>query len=102
MSADWKAGDKAICVDGSPPAWPALGDVAPKLGTIYLVREVVEAVSPSLEAGIALRVGVGNEGVGAWCATRFRKIVPACDHATNEQTKLMPHEGFWRGRTDLP
>jgi len=84
MSADWKAGDKALCVDGRSSAWEDIA-TRPTKGTIYLVRDVLIGYSPDMVAGVCLRVGLIGEEVGGWCATRFRKIVPACDRVEVEQ-----------------
>lgn len=95
MSADWKPGDRALCVDDSPS--PNLNDPRRdfskpmdgiKRGTVYLVE------SAAIHQG---RGGLHLSGIrGAFCtiikarvpwrASRFRKIVPACDRAESAQT----------------
>lgn len=110
MSTNWKAGDRAFCVDDSrgklrSGATTPLSDYPQgplKKGTIYLVEGV--------------RVKDGNTGLflaGKNCLTfitrepkpffahRFRKVVPMCDRNEREQTELRPHEGFWQKRGDL-
>lgn len=103
MSADWKAGDRALCVMDCdrPGTIVGVGGLLER-GTIYLV-EAVDA-RPDVGGAIGLHLaGVpslaipGYECLGpaGWWHERFRKIVPACDHSEREQTELMPHHGFW-------
>jgi len=85
MSTNWKAGDKAVCVNDTA-SMRGLGKILSK-GTIYLVER------PGPNIGLHL-CGVQDSGMG-WHRDRFRKIVPACDRNEREQTELMPHKGFW-------
>ncbi len=83
MSADWKAGDKALCVKpfkgiGHNSGLPMPGEL-PKVGTIYLVVDVVQC-SDGIP-GLFLAY-FDNAGYPC-CSSKFRKIVPACDRATN-------------------
>lgn len=106
MSTNWKAGDKALCVDDRIcPTWnPEVTidfDLIQK-GKIYLVDafrdvEFSDGRFPRLFiVGLSIKmVGVGECGFNP---SRFRKIVPACDRATNQEEGLVPHEGFWEGR----
>jgi len=89
MSTNWRAGDKAVCVDDSPPE-NGIGKHLTR-GTIYLVVSVV-----CDGTGLCLG-GVPDLGLG-WWQHRFRKVVPACDRNEREQTELMPHAGFWENR----
>lgn len=104
MSADWKAGDRAVCVeefsrekilpDGS--RIPHIADW-PVVGVIYLVDNVeIFFGRPSLNlAGM----NCGENAVG-YNAKKFRKVVPACDRATQSDS-LEIHQGFWDKRPDL-
>ncbi len=87
MSADWKEGDRALCIDGSisintyATGWTCL-----QKGTVYLVSEVTtnqdqngrDAVVLCLAGDPESRITSKGNRIG-WCCKRFRKIVPACD-----------------------
>ena len=78
--SNWKAGDKALCVDGSPTEWDIVGGHVER-GVIYLVLHVGPA--GLAVSGCATHVYDGREG--HWGFWRFRKIVPACDRVAMEQ-----------------
>jgi|SRR6478736_6071648 len=103
MSADWKAGDRALRIthvdlkqseiDGwiSPP-------VLPIKGTIYLVSYVTtDSFMDGAHQGLHL-VGIYDQvwkETGApfgWNPTNFRKIVPACDREEIEQEQERNNE----------
>lgn len=119
MSTNWKAGDRAVCVETFLPH-PDFDNPAgaPVKGTVYLVTGLF---MPGNELGLRL-AGLptfyrasGNEA--AWDHAQFRKVVPACDReADSEQAhraigshapsgrvedQLVPHPDFWKARTDL-
>lgn len=106
MSTNWKAGDKALCVEPTIQLTGHDYRGLPIVGTIYLVERVIPSWKEGiLDGGVALvfcggitamHIKTGVE-VG-FRASRFRKIVPACDRATNQEEGLIPHEGFWEGR----
>ncbi len=84
MSADWKAGDRALCVEkftglytGSFEAYS--GD-RPQVGTVYLVTDV----GPIVHGSVSLLLSTLE---GFWRATKFRKIVPECDRIAQNQEK---------------
>lgn len=104
--SNWKAGDKALCVDDSPgQATGRVGVRALTKGTIYLVTHVFTSTTtgnPLLNlAGIDQGVTPRQKKRIGFRASRFRKIVPACDRISQEQEGLIPHEGFFEGRPDL-
>ena len=90
MSADWKAGDRALCVDDSPHRNGRIYGTPSGLakGRIYLV----EAINPS-SGGFGLIVSGVSTGIFhtkldteiPYDPNRFRKIVPACDRVSVEQ-----------------
>jgi hypothetical protein len=98
MSADWRAGDRALCVDDSPTESNGRCLV---LGAVYLVKDVLFHGSCTdgiglYIAGIVSRV---HPIYGVECPlrhTRFRKLRPACNMSEREQTALVPHARFWR------
>jgi len=93
--SNWRAGDKAVCVDDSPSINTGIRPL--KNGTTYLVERVVCNTPPS---GFALALaGIPHTYVG-WTHTRFRKVVTATERAAQEQEGLVPHEGFWQGREE--
>ena len=58
-----------------------------------------DVINTTKEIGLYLAGVSPDESVtGSYRAVRFRKIVPACDRATNQEEGLIPHEGFWGGR----
>lgn len=71
MSADWKAGDRAVCVDNRP------GTKSGHTGLILNRLYLVESIGMLPEGTIGLRV----EDNGLWGQWRFRKLIPACDRA---------------------
>jgi hypothetical protein len=92
MSANWQAGDKAVCVDDKvSPSWNPEKTIdfdVPIKGRIYLVtdyRDIVfaDGAFPRLFlAGISIEmVGVGSCG---FHPDRFRRVVAACDRIENE------------------
>lgn len=87
MSANWKAGDRAVCVDISGGA----GYIGPRpsLGTVYLVADVLPsffAVGELAFRPSGIDLGITAQGEPRrWGLIRFRKLVPACDRATIEQ-----------------
>lgn len=87
MSADWKAGDKALCVKftgiGMVTKIPIEGDKL-IVGTIYLVTAAYanEIGKTCLHvAGMVANYDWPQRGYSAAC---FRKIVPAYDRVTVE------------------
>lgn len=94
MSADWRAGDKALCIGGGWDdrrwAWREIGSM-PVEGTIYLVDEVVLTAT---EVGLQLNghktfptvLGrlIARIGGAGYSSTQFRKIVPISERATAE------------------
>jgi len=83
--SNWKAGDKALCVDASPNPTSVEHDPI-SVGSIYLVTDVHEFlgfIGLSL-AGLDPGYGLIGKRVG-YKASRFRKIVPACDRVAIEQ-----------------
>ena len=108
MSADWKAGDRALCVEQflgfSYPAMRPSSNYTnglPVVGTIYLVDSVYERTGRVwLIISDKPAFNLLGEKSG-WWSQRFRKITPACDRSEREQTQLHPHPEFWRNRTDL-
>lgn len=84
--SDWKAGDRAVCVEkfngrDMVSKRPLAGDY-PIMGVIYLVTATrpgnITGIAGLFLAGMyAFNPRSGNEC--AYCARRFRKVVPACD-----------------------
>lgn len=83
MSADWKAGDRALCVErfNGWIVWPdgsidPASSPMPKLGVVYLVTDVDQGHKcPCLHlAGFDIR-----DDVHGYTSAKFRKVVPACD-----------------------
>lgn len=96
MSADWKAGDKAVCVDDSPPRNEGHPNAVPgsagtlKRGTIYLVSDALlwnDGALTLVIAGVPGTMDVSNGLRAPWCATRFRKVVPQCDRQAVAQER---------------
>ncbi len=88
MSADWKAGDKAVCVDDSPAL---LKSGLPKPASCYPLGHItrgvtylVSAVHPQGALFIAGKPALHNTEryEKPWRANRFRKLIPACDRVT--------------------
>jgi len=85
---NWKAGDRALCVDGSVN--PDIPDGEhPVEGNIYIVTGIRDYQLPSGNIGLYIAGLFG--GINAWLeeapfnSKRFRKIVPACDRVAIEQ-----------------
>ncbi len=109
MNADWKAGDKALRVEDvvtrEPQKWHKPNGSLKK-GVIYLVDEVIAVPCNDGSTDICLVIAgfqniwlpIGIEH--GWLASRFRKIVPACDRA-KQSDSLEIHQGFWDKRPDL-
>lgn len=106
MSTNWKAGDKALCVEkflgvgmsSQRPDHNKSPNGLPVVGTIYLVVGTTHFTELGLQlAGLPVFNAKTGRPSG-WVAYKFRKIVPACDRATNQEEGLVPHEGFWEGR----
>jgi hypothetical protein len=90
MSADWKAGDRALCVDDAERSNPSIAIEGPPVvrGTIYLVRDVRSSrhgVGLYLE-GVFGGIHFSGREV-AYRSDRFRKIVPACDRQAVAQER---------------
>lgn len=90
--SNWKAGDKAVCIDVSPNEYY---DVLPPLTkeTIYLVDRPDDQFCPG-ELGLYLS-GVQHHfdevfGLVPFAAKRFRKLVPLCDRADVGQGVAIP------------
>lgn len=96
MSAEWKPGDRALCIhdfvpDGEPYFTP---HGMPVKGTIYLV----DATRPSDPRMQCPMVGLVFKSPrifvqryffsyeGAWGSQAFRKIVPACDRVEADRS----------------
>jgi hypothetical protein len=87
--SNWKAGDKAICVDMRTAFGPTeQPNGRPVEGTLYLVAGIT-SVPNGLNAKVGLRLhGLPQlyDGIEiGWAESRFRKIVPACDRVAMEQ-----------------
>lgn len=84
MSADWKAGDRALCVEAFVGRWTLTNEKyagpLPRVGTIYLVIDV----GPVIEGSVGLLLADLPDD-GFWRATKFRKLVPACDRVEIER-----------------
>lgn len=92
MSADWKAGDRAVCVEPfSQMAYDHLGychptsSDTPKVGAVYLVEEVKMGHTNLLLVLCGLMLDERCDGYRAY---KFRKVVPACDRMSlSEEAK---------------
>ena len=94
MSADWKSGDRALCVDDSEGT-TALYEYPSGYvirNTVYLVELVTLAPDKRSDSGqiaifiCGLPVICKETGEQEpWQQCRFRKIVPACDRVSVEQ-----------------
>lgn len=96
MNADWKAGDKAVCVDDSPNPdtnrnHHLVRHTTPVKGRIYLVSDVV--LRDFKDKGLTPRLILAGESL-VWTPdgqeygfhlSRFRKVVPACDRVSIHQ-----------------
>lgn len=83
MNTNWKAGDKAVCVNDSTP----LRDV--DVGAHYrMIKDHIYLVTDVLMESEVLYLTLApdeyNSGMG-WLASRFRKLIPATERAELEQ-----------------
>lgn len=101
--SNWAAGNKALCVtpflgrfayDGTPAPGPF-----PKVGTIYLVDEVLPCSDG--KAGLRLAGIEYEHPLSSHCSSRFRKLVPLSERNAQQEEGLLPHRGFWESRPDL-
>lgn len=94
MSANWKAGDKAVCIKepaglwltGQTPPIETFPNGLPKRGEIYLVSGV-NCWNGRTCLTLTDKPTVGVDGVDeGWAEYLFRKIVPASEriHVTKE------------------
>lgn len=92
MSADWKAGDKAVCVadhigtfkSGRPKPMSCYPNGLLKKGTIYLVSGVRPPLGLYIAGKPVLHFYEGYEK--AWVMSRFRKVVTASERASISAT----------------
>ncbi len=104
MNTNWKAGDKAVCVQifegvGNASREPMPGD-NPQLGNTYLVSGVNYHLH-GLGLFLAGMRACTHRPEVDFVAYKFRKVVTATERAAQEKESLIPHEGFWQGRPDL-
>ncbi len=95
MSADWKAGDKAVCISDNWNDKVTVNDCVPKKGHTYLVVGVVSGTNLCGQPDIGLFIAgcksfhkikrwvvfTGKGGELSFSHQNFRKLVPACDRA---------------------
>ena len=91
MSADWKAGDRALCVEkfNGIVEWLFRSvksrSPMPEIGVVYIVSSVEFSFNNEICLHIA---GLDDNDLDCTCgyvARKFRKIVPACDRVSVEQ-----------------
>lgn len=98
MSADWKAGDKAVCIVKSWTDKSFICEGEPKYGVTYLVTGVAAGTAadgPSVGlylAGVKTFLAkkrffffTVKNGEGMWDHRAFRKVVTATEQAEIEQ-----------------
>lgn len=103
MSADWKAGDRALCIADAWDTVNFINETPPRAGNVYLVIAVncAKTIDGKPDVGLLLSGCAGFKRVKKfvffsaagqtcfWSSLQFRKIVPACDREsiTNYNTQ---------------
>ena len=78
MSAEWKTGDRALCVDDSPGEIIDDDPFCLRKDVIYLVHHVFDTEGGRIFISVRQCEADREDG---WSSSRFRKLVPACDRA---------------------
>ena len=91
MSADWKAGDRALCVEKfngiveSPLGKEKARSPMPMIGVVYLVSSVELYYDDEICLHLAGLDDHDIDDSSGYVARKFRKIVPVCDRVSVEQ-----------------